>query len=293
LPLEDGASASLGAIVAPLLPMDKAMPTRRPSGSSDAGLPVAAARTCNALGSRPYASRHWRRRLFLLAAVLLVPCAALAATMSTWPVETTPPFKRGEEVSPARGHLVAVGGGPGGAGAACFSCHGLQGQGDAGGAFPRLAGLDARYLARQMEDYASGARPNAAMTPISRALSHADRQSAALYYAGLPPPAASRVQPTAATDARLVQWGATLYAHGSAERGIQACANCHGPDGQGINRIYPSLAGQPASYVGAQLLLWREGTRRNDILDVMGTLARRMTDDDIRAVSAYVAGFVP
>jgi cytochrome c553 len=213
--------------------------------------------------------------------------------MSTWPVETTPPSRRGQEVSAARGHLIAVGGGPGGAGAACFSCHGLQGQGDAGGAFPRLAGLDARYLARQMEDYATGARPNAVMTPIARALGQADRLSVALYYAGLPT-GAPRIRPAAAAaDARLVQWGATLYAQGSAERGIQACANCHGPGGRGVNQVYPAVAGQPASYIEAQLLLWREGTRRNDINDVMGGLVRRMTNDDIRAVSAYVAGLAP
>lgn len=59
---------------------------------------------------------------------------------------------RVETVSSARGHLIVVGGGPGGAGAACFSCHGLQGDGDAGGAFPRLAGLDVHYLAKQMDD---------------------------------------------------------------------------------------------------------------------------------------------
>jgi cytochrome c553 len=211
--------------------------------------------------------------------------------MSTWPVETVPPLRRGDEVSPARGHLIAVGGGPGGAGVACFSCHGLQGQGDAGGAFPRLAGLDAHYLAKQMEDYASGTRSNAVMTPISQALSQADRLSVALYYAGLSA-SAPTAQPAAA-DPRLVQWGATLYAQGSAERGIQACANCHGPGGRGLNRIYPAIAGQPTSYIEAQLLLWSGGTRRNDILDVMGALVRRMTDDDIRAVSTYVGGLAP
>jgi cytochrome c553 len=77
--------------------------------------------------------------------------------------------------SVAQGQLIAVGGGPGGAGAACFSCHGLQGQGDAGAAFPRLAGLDARYLAKQMDDYVSGARSDAVMIPISRQLAQADR----------------------------------------------------------------------------------------------------------------------
>jgi cytochrome c553 len=97
----------------------------------------------------------------------------------------------------------------------------------------------------------------------------------------------------AAADASLIQRGATLYTQGSVERGIQACANCHGPGGRGLSHVYPSIAGQPRSYVETQLRLWQEGVRRNDIAELMGSVARRMTDEDIRAVSAYVAGLPP
>jgi cytochrome c553 len=143
-----------------------------------------------------------------------------------------------------------------------------------------------------MDDYASGTRSNAVMTPISRQLSQADRQSVALYYAGLAAQAPLSGS-AAAADASLIQWGATLYAQGSAERGIQACANCHGPGGRGLNRVYPSVAGQPLSYVETQLRLWQAGIRRNDIAGLMGSVARRMTDEDIRAASAYVTGLAP
>jgi cytochrome c553 len=225
-----------------------------------------------------------RRLLLCVGSILLI---GLAWSICTAQVTSSNP----DQPSAARGHAIAVGGGPGGAGAACFSCHGLDGQGDAGAAFPRLAGLDAQYLAKQMADYASGLRPDAVMTPIAQQLDPADHQSVALYYAGLP--ARAPVVPAAAVDARLVQWGGILYARGSAERGIQACANCHGPDGRGLSGLYPSVAGQPAAYVEAQLRLWRNGTRRNDLADLMGGLARRMTDEDIRAAAAYVAGLPP
>jgi cytochrome c553 len=224
--------------------------------------------------------RH-RRRWLSLGVIMFWVSTALAAAPAS-PVETA---------SVAQGHLIAVGGGPGGAGVACFSCHGLQGQGDAGGAFPRLAGLDAHYLAKQMDDYASGARPDPVMTPISQQLSQADRQSVALYYAGLSPQAAQ--VGAAGADARLIQRGATLYAQGSAAHGIQACANCHGPGGRGLSHVYPSIAGQPLSYVETQLQRWQAGVRHNDIADLMGSIARRMTHEDIRAVSAYVARLVP
>jgi cytochrome c553 len=226
---------------------------------------------------------HHRRGRWLLVSVLLLWVGTALAAAPGSPADEPP--------SAAQGQLIAVGGGPGGAGVACFSCHGLQGQGDAGGAFPRLAGLDAHYLAKQMDDYASGARSDAVMTPISQQLSQADRQSVALYYAGLPAQAAQ--VGAAGADVRLIQRGAILYAQGSAEHGIQACANCHSPGGRGLNRVYPSIASQPLSYVEAQLRRWQVGARRNDIADLMGGVAWRMTDEDIRAVSAYVAGLAP
>ena len=95
-----------------------------------------------------------------------------------------------------------------------------------------------------------------------------------------------------APERSVFEAGEKLYARGVSERGIQACAVCHGPAGHGFNPVYPSLA-QPASYTAAQLRLWREGTRRNDPHDLMGAVSRRMTDEDIRAVSAYLAEVAP
>jgi vacuolar iron transporter family protein len=73
----------------------------------------------------PLDHRHRRRWLSLGLIMLWVSTALAAVPLSA--VDETP--------SVAQGQLIAVGGGPGGAGAACFSCHGLQGQGDAGGEY--------------------------------------------------------------------------------------------------------------------------------------------------------------
>jgi cytochrome c553 len=190
----------------------------------------------------------------------------------------------------AQGQLIVVGGGPGGAAVTCFGCHGLQGQGDAGAGFPRLAGLDPTYFAKQMADYASGARPNGAMSPIAQQLSAADYHSLALYYAGLPPQLP--VVQLNAADERLTQTGKTLYDRGAPERGVQACADCHGSRGGGFNPVYPSVI-QPSVYNEGQMRDWQAGHRRNDPHDLMGRVARPMTDEDIRAVSAYLAGLRP
>jgi cytochrome c553 len=190
-----------------------------------------------------------------------------------------------------RGQVIVVGGGPGGAGAACFNCHGLQGQGDASAGFPRLTGLDVEYFAKQMRDYTAGTRTNEAMRSIARDLDPADHQSLALYYAGLP--AQKRLARRDATaDPGLVQRGAALYAIGATERGIQACADCHGPLGQGFNPVYPSLT-QPPAYIEGQLRLWRNRARRNDPHDLMGSISRRLSDDDIQALTAFLGVLVP
>ena len=87
----------------------------------------------------------------------------------------------------ANGQVIAMSGGAGGAANACFTCHGLDGGGD-GVAAPRLAALDAGYLQKQLEDYASGLRPDDAMTRIAKALDQRGRREVAAYYAALPAP---------------------------------------------------------------------------------------------------------
>jgi cytochrome c553 len=193
----------------------------------------------------------------------------------------------------ARGRLVAMGGSArGGAGMACFTCHGPTGAGDAAGAFPRLAQLPGWYMYKQLGDYASGSRPNDVMTPIAQALSAAEREAVSVYYALSTAPRRDMASDPAPEPRRL-QWGAALVAIGSAERGIPACVNCHGGLSEGIPPSVPGIAGQNQTYTAAQLALWKEGVRRNDPLNVMGTIAAKMTDDDIQAVADYLARLAP
>lgn len=94
------------------------------------------------------------------------------------------------------------------------------------GGFPRLADQSAHHLYKQLNDYASGARPNEIMGPIAQTLSDAERQGAAAYYAaqeGVPHPDPDRI------DEAARKTGEALVTVGSNERRIQACTNCHGP----------------------------------------------------------------
>ncbi|WP_366655838.1 c-type cytochrome [Fodinicurvata sp. EGI_FJ10296] len=190
----------------------------------------------------------------------------------------------------AEGRLVAMGGSQrGGAGMACFTCHGASGAGEGSGAFPRLAGMPAWYMYKQLNDYASGARPNDIMTPIAENLLDREREAVSSYYAVMQAP-----YPRAGEYGGLeLQWGGQLAAVGSSEKGIPACVNCHGPQGEGLPPSVPGLAGQYASYTALQLELFRDGTRDNDPMGVMTAIAQKMEDRDIRAVARYYESVRP
>jgi cytochrome c553 len=177
------------------------------------------------------------------------------------------------------GELIAVGGGPGGAADACFTCHGLNGEGD--GLAPRLAGLDAGYMTKQLQDYVIGVRPHDTMTPIARRLSDGERLAVSAYYAALPAPPPRNTGTPLAIAARL-------YRDGDPARGLRACADCHGETGAGL-RANPKIARQPAPYVAEQLHRWKRAVRRNDAGDVMGRAARALSDAEIEALAVYVA----
>jgi cytochrome c553 len=145
------------------------------------------------------------------------------------------------------GRLVVVGGShQGGAGMACMSCHGAQGEGDNGAAFPRLAGLPAWYIYKQLDDYASGTRKNEVMSQIAQKLTDAERRAAASYYAVLTAP---YPQLSLLEDAKTLQWGGQLAAVGSVNKDVPACTNCHGAKGEGVPPSVPYLSGQHAEYI--------------------------------------------
>lgn len=180
------------------------------------------------------------------------------------------------------GELVALSGGDAGARRACIVCHGLRGEGD-GELTPRLAGLPAGYLAKQLRDYADGRRSDPQMRPIARALDARAQLAVADYYASLP-----RTPPPPSTG-RLPGVGEALYRRGAPERGIPACGECHGARGEGGPPANPPLAGQPAGYLHEQMERWRLAKRRNDPMNVMLEISRRLTPSEALAVSQYSA----
>ena len=175
-----------------------------------------------------------------------------------------------------------------GTGAApCMACHGVDGAGQTAAGNPRLAGLDAAYLQKQLDDFASGTRDSAVMKPTASALGEEERRALALYYSKLPlPPTLARpATPMPAADSA----GAVLATRGDWSRGVPGCVQCHGPGGVGVGAHFPPLAGQPAVYIAAQLKAWRNGSRHNDPLQLMQHLSAALSAQDIDAVAAWFA----
>lgn len=69
------------------------------------------------------------------------------------------------------------------------------------------------------------------------------------------------------------------------------CAACHGGDGNSAIAINPSLAGQHAQYITKQLMNYKSGERKNEIMQ--GMVASLATDDDMKNVAAYFAAQKP
>lgn len=170
----------------------------------------------------------------------------------------------------------------------CVACHGADGNSPAS-AYPIIAGQGADYLFKQLKEFKAeegkpAVRNNDIMAGMVAALGVDDMKSLAVYYSQQKP------KPSAATDVKLVEAGRKLWRKGDFERGIPACAGCHGPSGTGIPSLYPRLAGQYAEYTSSQLKNFRSEDRSNDPEKMMRTIADKMSDKHIKAVADYIAG---
>ncbi|MNC22231.1 Cytochrome c553 [Pseudomonas linyingensis] len=193
------------------------------------------------------------------------------------------------QVQAADGQKLLTQGGANPAAMACAGCHGADGMGMAAAGFPRLAGLSAGYLAKQIGDFRSGTRANPIMQPIAAALSDDEINAVSRTLAALPAPAYPRTGRAEKAEGS----GARLALRGAWERNIPECVSCHGPGGLGVGDTFPPLAGQSAQYLSAQLNAWRQGTRKNDPADLMGHVARALSDAEVTAVSDYFASLNP
>jgi cytochrome c553 len=166
----------------------------------------------------------------------------------------------------------------------CEACHGAHGEGMAAAHVPRLAGQSAEYLLKQMNDYAQGTRDNPVMRNFAKELTAQQRAQFAARYAAM---SASYLAQSAPPDAARLARGHQLAHQGDETKRVAACDSCHGPDGTGVLHAAPYLAGQSAEYLAGALQAFQKGTRKNDAGELMRSVAERLDDADVAAVSAY------
>lgn len=203
-------------------------------------------------------TRHPRSRhlLALACAVFVLGPGALQAA---------PDVARGEEIVQGK----------------CFICHGAGGE-SSSPVFPRLAGQNAGYVARQLADYKSGKRKSSTMQPMVEDLSPDDFKALGAFFASRP-----TVVHTI-DDAGLAQMGQFIFQRGNPYSGVASCATCHGANGHGSEAL-PRLAGQHAQYTENQLKQFNKRERTNDNA-VMHGIASKLTELELKAVAAYLSG---
>lgn len=211
------------------------------------------------MNSPPFPQRSSRRGLApaLAMALALLPLAVQA--------QASPDMARAEDIVSGK----------------CFICHGAAGE-SSSPVFPRLAGQNAAYVARQLADYRSGKRKSSTMQPMVEDLSAEDFKALGSFFASRP----TIGHPVA--DAELAQMGRFIYARGNPYSGVAACATCHGANAHGTEGL-PRLAGQHAQYTENQLKQFNTRERTNDNA-VMHGIASKLTELELKAVAAYLSG---
>lgn len=164
----------------------------------------------------------------------------------------------------------------------CIGCHAIDGN-STEPLFPKLAGQVESYLYKQLKDYKSALRISPLMAPVVEQLSDQDMADIAAYYAVF--------ENTPEESETLLELGKSIYRAGNKKTGVPACMACHGPNGRGMpSAQWPALSGQHIAYAEKQLRDFAAGIRSNDANSMMRDISARLSEEELTAVSAYVAG---
>jgi cytochrome c553 len=166
------------------------------------------------------------------------------------------------------------------AGGSCFLCHGAQGE-STSEIFPRLAGQNAEYIAKQLQAFKNGQRKSTAMAEMVARLTPDEMLALGRYYEKMSLPREE------AKDPMLAGMGRYIYHSGNKFSGVPSCASCHGAAGEGTASL-PRLATQFSGYLFTQLKQFNKRERTNDNT-VMHVVAEKMTELEMAAVAEYLS----
>ena len=243
---------------------------------------------------------------FAALAASAIGAAAFAQTTVT-PLPDTAPVQAAPLDASALTELAKAHWGDAKAGAvkagACAACHGLDGN-PTDPQYPRLAAMPERYVAQELALFKSGQRNSgmaAVMMPMAAPLSAQDMRDLGAYFAqqkagaGIADDTAIAAGPYAGM--KYFEVGEKLFRGGDPARGLPACMACHGPTGAGNpGPAYPHIAGQQSAYAVRRLQEYRTGTTTQaepHAFNIMATVAKSLTDEEIQALGSYLQGLHP
>ena len=163
----------------------------------------------------------------------------------------------------------------------CAGCHGVNGVSSMPGA-PSLAGQQDQFIQWQLVFFRSGRRQNPIMGPLSGGLSDADVRNLGAYFHSLP----------YSSKASGGAVNADLAAKGRAVAAQHHCASCHTDNFRG-ERAAAAIADQREDYLVKALNDYRSSARPSVGVAAMTEAASGLSDEDIAAVSHYLATFDP
>ncbi|MDB4042415.1 cytochrome c4 [Methylophilaceae bacterium] len=165
----------------------------------------------------------------------------------------------------------------------CIACHAIDGNSSIS-MNPKLAGQHSAYITKQLMNFKNGTRENAVMAGMVASLTEDDMKNLGLYFS------MQSLKLSSAKTNGKGSLGEKIYRGGLSDKGVPACASCHGPAGHGVPDVYPRLNGQHSEYSLSQLNLFRLEKRSNDEGMMMRTIAQKLTEKEMQAVSDYIQG---
>jgi cytochrome c553 len=184
--------------------------------------------------------------------------------------------------------------------ASCASCHGDNGNSMVA-TFPKLAQQHSSYLERQLRAFKDSSRNDPMMSAMALTLTDEDIADISAYYAAqkisenaLPVLASDDENEKSANNKDAIQTiiaqGSDLYRNGDLKREVSACIACHGSLGEGNKPAsFPALKSQHADYLIKTLTDFKTGSRSNNPENIMHMITKKMTDEEIKAVSYRIS----
>ena len=165
----------------------------------------------------------------------------------------------------------------------CIACHAIDGN-SVVTVNPKLAGQHAAYITKQLNYFKSVLRENVVMAGMVANLTEEDMINLGHYFSE------QNILLSSAIENGVGSLGENIFRAGIKNKGVAACASCHGPSGHGIPDKYPRLNAQHSEYTLAQLNTFRLELRKNDPAGVMRTIAQKLTEQEMQSVADYIQG---